>query len=202
MSHAEVVELGGLYVVGTERHETRRIDNQLRGRSGRQGDPGETRFYLSGEDDLVRLFAGDRIAGHHGALQAPRRPADGGEDPHRARSRARRRRSRSRTSSSRKNVLKYDDVMNIQRNVIYKQRREVLEGEDLSEEVGGWIDEVVEDTVDASTPRRSQRGMGPRGAARAMARALRTEITADELREDFERRSREALIDEFHGRCG
>ena len=91
--------LGGLYVLGTERHEARRIDNQLRGRSGRQGDPGETRFYLSGRDDLVRLFAGDRIHEHHGALQAAGRPADGGRRSSRARSRTRRRRSRSRTSS-------------------------------------------------------------------------------------------------------
>ena len=93
-----VVELGGLYVLGTERHESRRIDNQLRGRSGRQGDPGETRFYLSGEDDLVRLFAGDRIKGIMERFKIP------DDQPMEAkilaaRSKARRRRSRSRTSS-------------------------------------------------------------------------------------------------------
>ncbi len=94
-----VVELGGLYVLGTERHEARRIDNQLRGRSGRQGDPGESRFYLSGEDDLVRLFAGNRIYGIMDRFKLAGGPADGGRGSSRGRSRTRRRRSRSRTSS-------------------------------------------------------------------------------------------------------
>ncbi len=115
----EVRELGGLYVLGTERHEARRIDNQLRGRSGRQGDPGETRFYLSGQDDLVRLFAGDRIFNIMDRFRASttsrwrRRSSP-------TRSRTPRRRSRSRTSSSARTVVKYDDVMNEQRRVIYE----------------------------------------------------------------------------------
>ena len=130
----EVRELGGLYVLGTERHESRRIDNQLRGRSGRQGDPGETRFYLSGQDDLVRLFAGDRIFNIMERFKLP------DDQPMEAKILSNQiegaqKKVEEQNFVSRKNVLKYDDVMNVQRQVIYAQRREVLEGEDLSEDV-------------------------------------------------------------------
>ena len=126
-------ELGGLYVLGTERHEARRIDNQLRGRSGRQGDPGETRFYLSGEDDLVRLFAGDRIKNIMERFKLP------DDQPMEAKILSNQiegaqKKVEEQNFVARKNVLKYDDVMNTQRMVIYEQRRRVLEGEDLSEE--------------------------------------------------------------------
>src|SRR4029079_51979 len=141
-----VREVGGLYVLGTERHEARRIDNQLRGRSGRQGDPGESRFYLSGDDDLVRLFAGDRIKNIMQRFKIPEdqpmeakilsNQIEGGQ-----------KKVEEQNFVARKNVLKYDDVMNRQRVVIYEQRREVLEGEDISEKVRGWIDEVIERTV-------------------------------------------------------
>ena len=129
-----VRELGGLYVLGTERHEARRIDNQLRGRSGRQGDPGETRFYLSGQDDLVRLFAGDRI---YNIMERFKLPDD---QPMEAKILSNQienaqKKVEEQNFVSRKNVLKYDDVMNVQRQVIYEQRRRVLEGEDLSEEM-------------------------------------------------------------------
>jgi preprotein translocase subunit SecA len=141
-----VQELGGLYVLGTERHEARRIDNQLRGRSGRQGDPGESRFYLSAQDDLVRLFAGDRIFKIMDRFNLPDdEPMEKGilskqienaqkkvEEQH---------------FVARKNVLKYDDVMNVQRQVIYVQRRRVLNGEDLSDDIIKWIDELIERTV-------------------------------------------------------
>ncbi len=119
--------------LGTERHESRRIDNQLRGRSGRQGDPGETRFYLSGQDDLVRLFAGDRIYNIMDRFKIADDAADGGEDPLQP-DRERPEEGRgAELRDPRKNVLKYDDVMNAQRMVIYKQRRAVLEGQDISE---------------------------------------------------------------------
>src|SRR5947208_10096442 len=145
-----IVDLGGLYVLGTERHEARRIDNQLRGRSGRQGDPGETRFYLSGQDDLVRLFAGDRI---HNIMERFKVPDD---QPMEAGILSRQienaqKKVEEQNFVARKNVLKYDDVLNKQRHVIYEQRRRVLEGEDLSEEVKLWIDEVIERTVAAYT---------------------------------------------------
>ena len=141
-----VRELGGLYVLGTERHESRRIDNQLRGRSGRQGDPGETRFYLSGEDDLVRLFAGDRIKGIMERFKIP------DDQPMEAKILSRQiegaqKKVEEQNFVMRKNVLKYDDVMNRHRGRIYEQRRQVLEGEDMSDQVRSWIDEVVEDTV-------------------------------------------------------
>ena len=129
-----VLELGGLYVVGTERHEARRIDNQLRGRSGRQGDAGESRFYLSGEDQLVRLFAGDRIKNIMSRFKVP------DDQPMEAKVLSRQienaqKKVEEQNFVMRKNVLKYDDVMNKQRMVIYQQRRQVLEGQDLSEEV-------------------------------------------------------------------
>ena len=142
-----VREAGGLYVLGTERHEARRIDNQLRGRSGRQGDPGESRFYLSGEDDLVRLFAGDRIKNIMTRFKLP------DDQPMEAKILSNQiegaqKKVEEQNFVMRKNVLKYDDVMNTQRMVIYEQRRRVLEGEDLSEDVHEWIREVVERTVD------------------------------------------------------
>src|SRR5207249_5907429 len=141
-----VVDLGGLYVLGTERHEARRIDNQLRGRSGRQGDPGESRFYLSGQDDLVRLFAGDRIQNIMNRFKIPDdQPMESGLLSKQIE--GAQKKVEEQNFVSRKNVLKYDDVMNTQRMVIYEQRRRVLEGEDLSEEVKGWIAETVETGV-------------------------------------------------------
>jgi preprotein translocase subunit SecA len=143
----QVRELGGLYVLGTERHEARRIDNQLRGRSGRQGDPGETRFYLSGQDDLVRLFAGDRIKNIMERFKLP------DDQPMEASILSRQienaqKKVEEQNFVQRKNVLKYDDVMNVQRRVIYEQRRRVLEGEDLSEDIKqNWLPEVIENVV-------------------------------------------------------
>src|SRR5206468_7691491 len=141
-----ITELGGLYVLGTERHEARRIDNQLRGRSGRQGDPGESRFYLSGKDEIVRLFAGDRI---YNIMERFKVPDD---QPMEAKILSNQienaqKKVEEQNFVARKNVLKYDDVLNKQRTVIYDQRRRVLEGEDLSDEVKLWIDEVIERTV-------------------------------------------------------
>ena len=141
-----VRQAGGLFIVGTERHESRRIDNQLRGRSGRQGDPGETRFYLSLEDDVMRLFGSERIMGMmetlgldedtpidakllSGAIENAQKMVEG------------------RNFQARKSTLEYDDVMNVQRKVIYEQRRKVLDGEDLTESIHSMLEGVVEDAV-------------------------------------------------------
>ncbi|MPZ60794.1 MAG: preprotein translocase subunit SecA [Propionibacteriales bacterium] len=148
--HDEVVQLGGLYVVGTERHESRRIDNQLRGRSGRQGDPGESRFYLSLEDDLMRLFKSDWV---DWVLTTLKIPDDVPIENKRVTGAIASAQSQVETQNfeTRKNILKYDDVMNRQREVIYAERRRVLEGADLHEQVRGMIDDVVEAYATAAT---------------------------------------------------
>jgi preprotein translocase subunit SecA len=190
-------ELGGLYVLGTERHEARRIDNQLRGRSGRQGDPGESRFYLSGQDDLVRLFAGDRI---YNIMERFKVPDD---QPMEAKILSNQienaqKKVEEQNFVMRKNVLKYDDVLNKQRSVIYDQRRRVLEGEDLSEEVRLWIDEVIERTVDAYTLAEYDEEWDLDALCKAMVDLYATEdpITPEELREEVGM-DRAALVEEF-----
>jgi preprotein translocase subunit SecA len=190
-----VVDAGGLYVLGTERHESRRIDNQLRGRSGRQGDPGETRFYLSGQDDLVRLFAGDRIFNIMERFKLP------DDQPMEAKILSNQiegaqKKVEEQNFVSRKNVLKYDDVLNVQRQVIYAQRRRVLEGEDLSEEVREWIDEVVANVVMAHTDAEYAEDWDLEALVKAMTALYGSEITVEELREEVEL-EREALIREF-----
>src|SRR4029079_17035070 len=142
-----ITELGGLYVLGTERHEARRIDNQLRGRSGRQGDPGETRFYLSGQDELVRLFAGDRIQNIMQRFKLPDdQPMEAGILSRQIENAQKK--VEEQNFVMRKNVLKYDDVMNVQRQVIYEQRNDVLHGADLSEEIREeWLPEVISNVV-------------------------------------------------------
>jgi preprotein translocase subunit SecA len=148
--HEEVIELGGLYVLGTERHESRRIDNQLRGRSGRQGDPGESRFYLSLQDHLMRLFN----AGLVDRVMTTARMED--EVPIESKLVSRSIQSaqtqvEAQNFEIRKNVLKYDDVLNRQRTVIYDERRRVLDGEDLHEQLRHFVNDVVEGYVDAET---------------------------------------------------
>ena len=148
--HDEVVELGGLYVLGTERHESRRIDNQLRGRSGRQGDPGESRFYLSMEDDLMRMFASglaQRI------MSSGAYPDD---VPLESKMVTRgiagaQRQVESRNYEIRKNVLKYDDVMTEQREKVYSERRQVLDGEDLEPQIEAFRAQAVTSIVEAGT---------------------------------------------------
>jgi preprotein translocase subunit SecA len=191
-----VVERGGLYVLATERHEARRIDNQLRGRSGRQGDPGESRFYLSGQDDLVRLFAGDRI---YKVMERFKVPDD---QPMEASILSRQiegaqKKVEEQNFVSRKNVLKYDDVMNIQRMKIYEQRRVVLQGNDMSGQVREWIDEVIERTVAVYTESEYTEEWDLEGLVRQMAALYETEITLEELREDLGEITREALVEEF-----
>src|SRR2546421_1057623 len=151
-AHEKVLELGGLYILGTERHESRRIDNQLRGRSGRQGDPGESRFYLSAEDDLVRLFAGDRIYKILDRLGPVSK--EGEEQPIEAGMLSKQienaqKKVEEQNFLIRKRVLEYDDVMNQQREVIYEIRDRILEGEDMSETARTQIADAVDRLAEA-----------------------------------------------------
>ena len=148
--HEEVTELGGLYVLSSERHESRRIDNQLRGRSGRQGDPGETRFYLSLEDDLMRLFKADMVDSFLRRFNVP------DDVPIEAKLvtnaiRSAQTQVEAQNFEIRKNVLKYDDVLNRQRQVIYAERRRVLEGEDISDQIRTFLDDTIAGYVAAET---------------------------------------------------
>jgi preprotein translocase subunit SecA len=148
--HDQVNDVGGLYVIGTERHESRRIDNQLRGRSGRQGDPGESRFYLSLEDDLMRLFKSDWV---DWVLQTMKIPDDVPIENKRVTGAIASAQAQveGQNFETRKNILKYDDVMSRQREVVYAERRRVLEGADLHEQIRGMIDETVEAYVTGAT---------------------------------------------------
>ena len=144
--HDQVVAVGGLHIIGTERHESRRIDNQLRGRSGRQGDPGSSQFIISLEDDLLRLFGSERIAGLVGRLGLEE------DQPIEAKMLTKQienaqKRIEGRNFDIRKNVLQYDDVMNQQRELIYKQRRQVLEGQNMRDQISGMAKEIVSDAV-------------------------------------------------------
>ncbi len=148
--HDEVANLGGLYVLGTERHESRRIDNQLRGRSGRQGDPGESRFYLSLQDELMRRFKGDLVDAFLRRFNVP------DDVPIEAKMvtnaiRNAQTQVEQQNFEIRKNVLKYDEVLNKQRQVIYEERRQVLEGEDLSPQIKEFIEETIRAYVLAAT---------------------------------------------------
>ena len=151
----KVMEAGGLFICGTERHESRRIDNQLRGRAGRQGDPGESRFFLSAEDDLVRLFAGDRIYRILDRLGPT--TEEGEEEPIEAKMLSKQienaqRKVEEQNFLIRKRVLEYDDVMNQQREIVYQYRDEVLEGRDMGPVAREQIDEVIGTLVDEYTP--------------------------------------------------
>jgi len=148
--HEEVVKAGGLYVVGSERHESRRIDNQLRGRSGRQGDPGESRFYLSLQDDLLRLFKSEMVERAMVSMNLP----DDQPLEYKMFTRAiesAQKQVEAQHFEMRKDVLKYDDVMNRQRHAIYTDRRKVLEGADVDEQLQTTIDEVIDATVSSQT---------------------------------------------------
>ena len=189
----KVRSLGGLYVLGTERHEARRIDNQLRGRSGRQGDSGETRFYLSGGDDLVRLFAGDRIQNIMERFKLP------DDQPMEASILSRQienaqKKVEEQNFVARKNVLKYDDVMNVQRQVIYEQRNRVLHGEDLSEDIREeWLPEVISNVVAEYTMDEVSDEWDLGELVAAMDNAYGTGVSVEEL----QRLDREAIVQEF-----
>ena len=142
----KVIAAGGLKIIGTERHESRRIDNQLRGRSGRQGDVGESRFYIGLDDDLMKIFGGDTITKVYNTLGADEDMPIASKIISRAVENAQKK-VEGRNFSTRKNVLKYDDVMNAQREIIYKQRREVLDGEDIHSNILNMINSIAEETV-------------------------------------------------------
>ncbi len=146
----KVVEVGGLYVLGTERHESRRIDNQLRGRSGRQGDPGESRFYLSLQDDLMRLFNSGAAEALMGRTNVPDDLAIESRVVSRA-IRSAQSQVEARNAEIRKNVLKYDDVLNRQRAAIYSDRRHILEGDDLRDRVAKFLEDVITEIVAVHT---------------------------------------------------
>jgi preprotein translocase subunit SecA len=191
-----VVAAGGLYICGTERHESRRIDNQLRGRAGRQGDPGESRFFLSAEDDLVRLFAGDRIYRILDKLGGV--DEQGNEEPIEAGMLSKQiekaqRKVEEQNFLIRKRVLEYDDVMNEQRRVIYKYRDEVLEGRSIGEEARAEVAKVIERTIDQYTPGDFVEDWDLDGLFIALGQFLPLDIAGDEL--DATTADRETLVD-------
>ncbi|WP_248961757.1 preprotein translocase subunit SecA [Sphaerisporangium perillae] len=196
--HDEVTELGGLYVLGTERHESRRIDNQLRGRSGRQGDPGESRFYLSLEDDLMRLFNSARVEMIMTRLNIPEDvPIESGivskaiaSAQHQV---------EQQNFEIRKDVLKYDEVMNRQRKVIYAERHRVLEGADLHEQVREFITEVVDGYVQAATAEGFAEEWDLDKLWKAFQQLYPISVTVDELIEQEAGGERENLTPQILG---
>ncbi|MCW3029632.1 MAG: secA [Solirubrobacterales bacterium] len=196
-----VVAAGGLFICGTERHESRRIDNQLRGRSGRQGDPGESRFFLSAEDDLVRLFAGDRIyriLDKLGGLDD-----EGNEEPIEAGMLSKQiekaqKKVEEQNFLIRKRVLEYDDVMNEQRRVIYKYRDEVLDGKSIGEEAREEVAKVIERTIDQYTPGDFYEDWDVDGLFTALGQLFPVELAGEGLdRESVDRNSlTERIIEE------
>jgi preprotein translocase subunit SecA len=179
-----VMAAGGLFICGTERHESRRIDNQLRGRSGRQGDPGESRFFLSAEDDLVRLFAGDRIYRILDKLGGV--DEEGNEEPIEAGMLSKQiekaqKKVEEQNFLIRKRVLEYDDVMNEQRRVIYKYRDEVLEGKSIGEEAREEVAKVIERTIDQYTPGDFVEDWDLDGLFTALGQLFPLDLTSEEL---------------------
>ena len=179
--HDEVTKLGGLYVLGTERHESRRIDNQLRGRSGRQGDPGESRFYLSLTDELMRLFNTGMATRLMAA--APEDSALDSKIVSRAIATAQAN-VEGRNAEQRKNVLKYDDVLNRQREAIYKDRGRILHGDDLKEQISGFIDEVLTTIIDARVSEGHAEDWDFDELWDALKQVYPISITVDDLAED------------------
>jgi preprotein translocase subunit SecA len=196
----KVRELGGLFIVGTERHESRRIDNQLRGRSGRQGDPGESRFFLSAEDDLVRLFAGDRIYRILDRLGSV--DEEGNEEPIEAgmlsnQIEKAQKRVEEQHYLARKHVLEYDDVMNEQRRVVYAYRDQVLEGKDMGAEVRGEVGKVVRRIVDQYTPGDFMEDWDLDGLFTALTQIIPIDFERGDLRPDqIDRPELTRLLDE------
>src|SRR5213593_1337389 len=191
--HERVVTLGGLHIIGTERHESRRIDNQLRGRSGRQGDPGSSRFYLSLEDDLLRIFGSERIQ----RIMERLGMEEGEPIEHRLVTRAigtAQKRVETRNFEIRKHLLEYDDVMNKQREIVYGLRRETLEGESQEEQVLEWANEVAGAMVGRFAPRDAHvEDWDLAGLNEALYRQFDVRLAADEAEAAVESGSAEAL---------
>ncbi len=194
--HQLVIERGGLHIVGTERHEARRVDNQLRGRSGRQGDPGSSRFYLSLQDDLLRIFGSQRVE----RIMERLGMQEGEPIEHKLVTRAiatAQKRVETHNFEIRKHLLEYDDVMNKQREVIYGMRRQILEGESQAETVAEWVDELVESTLDAY----AAKGAHPEdwdlgGLTEALHRQFDTRIPAAQFSEVASREGLDELVQE------
>jgi preprotein translocase subunit SecA len=195
----KVLTAGGLYIVGTERHESRRIDNQLRGRSGRQGDPGESRFFLSAEDDLVRLFAGDRIYKILDRLGTV--DEEGREEPIEASMLSKQiekaqKKVEEQNFLQRKRVLEYDDVMNEQRRIVYKYRDEILEGKDMGDTAREEIGNVIARTVAEFTPGDFIEDWDVDGLFTALEDIFPVELAAEDL--TGEHTDRETLVGKLH----
>ncbi|HEU0290762.1 MAG TPA: SEC-C metal-binding domain-containing protein, partial [Burkholderiales bacterium] len=192
--HNQVVGAGGLHIVGTERHESRRIDNQLRGRSGRQGDPGSSRFYLSLEDPLLRIFASDRVAAIMERLKMP----EGEAIEHRWVTRSienAQRKVEARNFDIRKHLLEYDDVANDQRKVIYQQRNELLESSDISETLDALRADVVNGFVNQYMPPESlEEQWDPAGLVKALDAELRVRLPVAAWLKDEPELERQSLI--------
>ena len=190
----KVIDAGGLRIIGTERHESRRIDNQLRGRSGRQGDPGDSQFYIGLDDNLMKIFGGDRVTSLYNTLKVDENMPIQVGFISKAVENAQKK-VEGRNFSIRKNVLKYDDVMNVQREEIYGQRRQVLDGMDLSSNISNMIDWVADSTVDTFNE------MDEKGNLKLNVTALSTEIQnifgismLDEIKENAEEPTKIAEI--------
>ncbi|HEV2998485.1 MAG TPA: preprotein translocase subunit SecA, partial [Solirubrobacteraceae bacterium] len=195
-SREQVLAAGGLFICGTERHESRRIDNQLRGRSGRQGDPGESRFFLSAEDDLVRLFAGDRIYKILDRLGGV--AEDGSEEPIEAGMLSKQiekaqQKVEEQNFLIRKRVLEYDDVMNEQRRIIYAYRDRLLEGAPIGEEAREQVASVIERTIDTYTPGDYMEDWDLGGLTTALRQFLPMDLGLEDL--DPESTNRESLLE-------
>src|SRR5690348_8206736 len=150
----KVIAAGGLYIVGTERHESRRIDNQLRGRAGRQGDPGASKFFLSLQDDLMRIFGTERMDSVLARLGLEKGEAIAHPWVNKALEKAQQK-VEARNFEIRKNILKYDDVLNDQRKVIFEQRKEIMESEEVSDQIADFREEVVADLVAKHIPEKA-----------------------------------------------
>ena len=198
----KVREVGGLYILGTERHESRRIDNQLRGRSGRQGDEGESCFFLSVEDDLMRIFAGDRLENMMKMLKVD------DNMPIESKSLSRiiessQKKVEGRNFSIRKNVLNYDDVMNTQREIIYKQRSQVLDGEDLHKDILKMMEELIASTVNTYLADEDEReNWNMIGLKEYFHGWLTDDSDLDYDEEELKTVSREEIINALNTKCG
>ena len=191
--HEQVLKSGGLHIIGTERHESRRVDNQLRGRSGRQGDPGSSRFYLSLEDPLLRIFASDRVAAIMNKFKMPEGEAIEHTWVTRAIENAQRK-VEARNFDMRKQILEYDDVANDQRKVIYQQRTELLESDDISETVQAMRDSVLDDTVSLYiTPHSMEEQWDVPGLEKALAADYLLELPLAQWLEEDKQFNEESL---------
>ena len=193
----EVRALGGLYIIGTERHEARRIDNQLRGRSGRQGDPGKSTFFIGLDDDLMRLFGGERIERMVNSMGLPDDEPIEQKILTSAIENAQKK-VEGRNYSTRKYVLQYDDVMNQQREIIYGQRQKVLDGEDLRDTIHGMIDEVIKSAVDTYCNAQFPDDWDFNGLYDYVEKLFVPEGALRYTKDDYDRLTKDIVIEDLH----